>query len=142
MKLWEVIKELTDDPTKAFERKDRYKHWVMKTDIDSTANGCETYYFMLKCDGEDSYGDAGRFSGNFANNEDDWQLVKQPVTWQEAIRAWAEGKTVVWEEDADRRVFDENKGWLSTKHQAQMIDQEGDAVTARMISGGTWYVED
>lgn len=76
MKLWEVIKELTDDPTKVFERKERYKHWVMGTDIVGGAISGETYYFMLDCDGEDSYGDAGHFSGNLANNEDDWQLVR------------------------------------------------------------------
>lgn len=142
MKLWEVIKELTDDPTKRFERKERFKHWVMGTDVVGGAIRGSTYYFMLDCDGEDSYGDAGEFSGNFANNEDDWQLVRQPVTWQEAIQAWADGKKVVWEEDTDRRVFDRNKGWLSTKHQAQMIDQDGDAVSVRMISGGAWYMED
>ena len=124
MKLWEVIKELTEDPTKKFERKDRYKHWVIGTDVVGGAISGETYYFMLDCDGEDSYGDAGKFNGNLANNEDDWQEVKQPVTWQEAIQAWADGKKVSWEEDADRRVFDRNKS----------------AVTVRMISGGTWAI--
>ena len=94
MKLWEVIKALTEDPTKKFERKDRYKHWVMGTDVVGGAISGSTYYFTLDCDGEDSYGEAGNFSGNFANNEDDWQLVRQPVTWQEAIQAWADGKRV------------------------------------------------
>lgn len=142
MKLWEVIKALTEDPTKKFERKDRYKHWVMRTDVVGGAIKGGTYYFMLECYGEDSYGDAGGFSGNLANNEDDWQLVHQPVTWQEAIQAWADGKKVVWEEDADRRVFDRGNRWLSTKHQTHMIDQDGDAVTAAAICRGIWYVED
>lgn len=142
MKLWEVIKELTEDPTKKFERKDRYKHWVIGTDVVGGAISGETYYFMLDCDGEDSYGDAGNFTGNLANNEDDWQEVKQPVTWQEAIQAWADGKKVAWEEDADRRVFDRNKSWPISKYQNHLLDQEGDAVTVRMISGGKWYAED
>ena len=142
MKLWEVIKALTEDPTKKFERKDRYKHWVMGTDVVGGAISGSTYYFMLDCDGEDSYGDAGKFNGNLANNEDDWQLVRQPVAWQEAIQAWYEGKKAVWEGDGERRVFDRNNSWLGLKHQAQMIDQDGGAVTVRMISGGIWYVED
>jgi hypothetical protein len=183
MKLWEVIKELTDDPTKKFERKDRYKHWVIGTDVvggaisggtyyfmvdcyggDSYGGAvrgetycfsleCEgedsygdggggTYYFMVTCYGEDSCGDVGKFSGNLANNEDDWQPVRQPVTWQEAIQSWVDGKKVVWEEDGERRVFDRNKSWAIPKYQSHLLDQDGDAVTVRMISGGKWYVED
>ena len=142
MKLWEVIKELTEDPKKKFERKDRYKHWVIGTDVVGGAISGETYYYMLDCDGEDSYGDAGNFTGNLANNEDDWQEVKQPVTWQKAIQAWVDGKKVAWEEDTDRRVFDRNKSWPISKYQNHLLDQEGDAVTVRMISGGKWYVED
>ena len=143
MKLWEVIKALTEDPAKRFERKDQCKHWVMRTDVGvGGAISGRTYYFMLDCHGEDIYGDAGEFHGNLTNNEDDWQLVRQPVTWQEAIQAWADGKKVAWEDDADHRVFDRNKSWAIPKYQSHLLDQDGDAVTVRMISGGTWYVED
>ena len=95
MKFWEVLKELTEDPTKRFERKDRYKHWVIGTDVVDASVGGETYYFMLDCDGEDSFGDAGGFSGNIKTNLDDWQLVRQPVTWQEAILEFSKGNKVV-----------------------------------------------
>ena len=95
MKFWEVLEELTEDPTKRFELKGRYKHWIIGTDVVDGSVICETYYFMLDCDGEDSFGDAGGFSGNIASNEDDWQLVRQPVTWQEAILEFSKGNKVV-----------------------------------------------
>ena len=31
-------------------------------------------------------------------NQDDWELVRTPVTWQEAIQAWVDGKTIRIEE--------------------------------------------
>ena len=132
MKLWEVIKALTEDPTKKFERKDRYKHWVIGTDVVGGAISGETYYFMLDCDGEDSYGDAGKFNGNLANNEDDWQLVRQPVTWQEAIQAWMEGNRVTVEYE-----------WVGgiAKHVKPPFG-ENISVNRNELIEGTWYVED
>ena len=127
MKLWEVIKALTEDPTKKFERKDRYKHWVMGTDVVGGAISGSTYYFMLDCDGEDSYGDAGKFNGNLANNEDDWQLVRQPVTWQEAIQAWADGKAI-------RLAM---LGWEQVWGPTNPVE-----LNRSRIKAGTWYVED
>ena len=134
MKFWEVLKELTEDPTKRFERKDRYKHWIIGTDVVDGEIICETYYFMLDCDGEDSFGDAGGFSGNIASNEDDWQLVRQPVTWQEAIKAWAEGKTVIVENTCDKRKYDGKKNFLK--------DEYGNPMGSWDITNGTWYIED
>ena len=34
-----------------------------------------------------------KFFGNVSINSK-WQLVRQPVTWQEAIQAWLDGKTI------------------------------------------------
>ena len=82
----------------------------------------------------------GAFNGNVALDLD-WQLVRQPVPWQEAIQAWYEGKKVVWEDDTDRRVFRE-KRWLGAKHQSYLIDEEGEALTIGEIFLGKWYVED
>ena len=125
MKLWEVIKELTEDPTKKFEREDRYKHWVIGTDVVGCAISGGTYYFMLDCD--DIIGDAGKFNGNLASNEDDWQLVRQPVTWQEAIQAWADGKTIRLKMPEWEQV------WKPTN-----------AITFDhcQVTRGSWYVED
>ena len=132
MKLWEVIKELTDDPTKKFERKDQWKHWVMRTDVVGGAISGGTYYFMLDCHGEDIYGDAGGFHGNLTNNEDDWHLVRQPVTWQEAIQAWEKGNKVTVE-------FDSVGGPVK---RVKVPFSDTISVSRTEIIKGTWYVED
>ena len=132
MVYWEVIKALTKDPTKKFELSDRGIRERIGSD------GSYLCYSMIS---------QGMVSGpaledNVDVNNNNWQLVRQPVTWQEAFQAWADGKKVVWEEDTDRRVFDRNKSWPIPKYQNHFLDQDGDAVTVRMISGGKWYVED
>ena len=133
MKFWEVIKELTEDPTKRFERKDRYKHWIIGTDVVDGSVICETYYFMLDCDSEDSFGDAGGFSGNIASNEDDWQLVRQPVTWQEAFQAWIDGCD----------IWCEGGGRVSKfKNSSILLDKLECPPSKWMMKNGKWYVED
>ena len=74
MKLWEVIKELTEDPKKKGEY--------------------------------------------------------QPVTWQEAIQAWADGKVVYVKNKAGGRVF-RHGGEGETMY---LLQSE--------IATGIWYVED
>ena len=136
MKLWEVIKELTEDPTKKFEKfEQREPDWVETI-------GWEDGFLIYTSEFRGEVIDRGGITENADLNESDWQLVRQPVTWQEAIQVWADGKKVAWEEDADRRVFDRNKSWPISKYQNHLLDQEGDAVTVRMISGGKWYAED
>lgn len=138
MKFWEVIKELTEDPTKKFEAKLKAKDWKACMRVDT---GFSRYFKFEVFNGKRLIDGGGAFNGNGALGLD-WQLVRQPVTWQEAIQAWADGKKVVWEEDADRRVFNRNKIWPIPKYKNHFLDQDGDAVTVRMISGGKWYVEE
>ena len=142
MKLWEAMRLLEEDPSRKFEYQDVQKKWLLYAD-----GGCydDRVFYMLDC--WDNKGElktgyrVGSLHGNLSTL-DNWKLVRQPVTWREAIQAWADGKKVAWEEDADRRVFDRNKSWPISKYQNHLLDQEGDAVTVRMISGGKWYVED
>ena len=141
MKLWEVIKELTEDPKKKFEAKLESKDWTACMRVDT---GFPRYFKFEVFSGErliDQSLDGGAFNGNVALNLD-WQLVKQPVTWQEAIQAWADGKMAICELDGDTYVYQWNGNRAISKYQNHLLDQEGDAVTVRMISGGTWYVED
>ena len=132
MKLWEVIKALTEDPTKMFELSDRGSRERIESDGNYLRYSRITHGMVSD----------PALERNVDLNNNNWQLVRQPVTWQEAIQAWADGKKVVWEEDAERRVFDRNKSWPIPKYQSHLLDQDGDAVTVRMISGGKWYVED
>ncbi len=53
----------------------------------------------------------------------------QPVTWQEAIQAWVEGKTVTVS-----TMFG-----LGSK---EVKKSRGSSITEYEITKGTWYVED
>ena len=137
MKQWEVMRLLEENPAKVYEAK-------MKRDYIARMRVNDGYYrFEIFNGGElvGQYRGDGAFNGNARLNLD-WHEVKQPVTWQEAIQAWVDGKKVVWEEDAERRVFDRNKSLAIPPYQSNLPSQDEDAVTVRMISGGKWYVED
>jgi hypothetical protein len=143
MKLYKVMELLEENPTDVYEAELTSIGWTVRMSVIDEYGG---YYHFDVFNGKrlvDQSLDGGAFNNNVALNLD-WQLVKQPVPvpWQEAIEAWVDGKKVVWEEDMDRRVFDRNKSWPIPKYQNRLLDQDGYAVTVRMISGGKWYVED
>lgn len=91
-------------------------------------------YFMIdtySSNGEkiEFYAPAGAFNKNFSTDLD-WQLVRQPVTWQEAIQAWVDGKVVCVENKAGGRVY--RHGGEGEK--MNLLQSE--------ITTGIWYVED
>ena len=141
MKLWEVMRLLEENPKREFEAKLKGSGNRVVMSVDNSIG--KFYMFDVYKDGSiiGAFGNEGAFNGNVSLDLD-WYEVKQPVPWQEAIQAWADGKKVVWEEDGERRVFDRNKSWAIPKYQSHLLDQDGDAVTVRMVSGGKWYVED
>ena len=130
MKLWEVIKELTEDPTKKFEAKLlESKDLMAYMRVDT---GFSRYFKFEVFDGKrliDQSLNGGAFNGNVALDLD-WQLVRHPVTWQEAIQAWADGKVVYVKNKAGGRVF-RHGGEGETMH---LLQSE--------IATGIWYVED
>jgi hypothetical protein len=138
MKLSEVFEELENGSTKTYEA-----YYNSGTRVTMSRDGQFPNFQKFNHEGTpcEQQSRNGYFSGNCRLGLD-WRPVKTSVTWQEAIQAWVDGKKVAWEEDADRRVFDRNKSWPIPKYQNHFLDQEGDAVTVRMISGGKWYVED
>ncbi len=119
MKLWEVIKELTEDPTKKFEQ--REPDWVETI-------GCEDGFLIYASEFRGELIDRGGITENADLNESDWQLVRQPVTWQEAIEAWGAGRIV-------SVVVGGYKYKLT--HDDSIF-----GLSERMINLGTWYVED
>ena len=82
MKLWEVIKALTEDPTKRFETKLASKGWTACMRVDT---GFSRYFKFEVFNGKrlvDQSRDGGAFNGN-VELDLDWQLVRQPVTWND-----------------------------------------------------------
>ena len=129
MKYWEVIKELTEDPTKKFEAKLVSSGWMAHMSVDTTF--LKYFKFEVTNDKrliEESRG-GGAFNGNVAFDLN-WQPARQPVPWQEAIEAWAKGKMVYVENKAGGRVY--RQGGENQK--MYLLDSE--------ITTGIWYVED
>ena len=120
MKLWEVMKKLDENPNK------RFKHA-----LGSIIGFADNVLQWLEKDGEiiEPFLVRDRRSGTGIchNTGDDWQEVKQPVTWQEAIQAWGAGKIVSVEVGGCKYLFS---------------DARNHELTGRMIQFGTWYVED
>ena len=125
MKLWEVIKELTENKDKKFVFDNGDRIYTMSID-----RSCGSKYFHLSAindKGADiSELDSGEFDGNFTVN-DDWQEVKQPVTWQEAIQEFAKGKKVT-------AKFN-NQEWTL----GALIELP--EYLNRAITNGKWYIE-
>ena len=122
MKLWEVMKKLDENPNK------RFKH-----ELGSIIGFADNVLQWLEKDGEiiEPFLVRDRRSGTGIchNTGDGWQEVKQPVTWQEAIQAWAEGKTVTV-----LTLF----GFGSR----EVKKSRGSSITEYEITKGVWYVGD
>lgn len=121
MKLWEVIKKLDENPNK------RFKHA-----LGSIIGFADNVLQWLEKDGEiiEPFLVRDRRSGTGIchNTGDDWQEVRQPVTWQEAILKFAEGKKVTAEFNCQEWTL----GAL-----IELPDYLN-----RAITNGTWYIED
>ena len=118
MKLWEVIKALTEDPTKKFELSDRGIRERIGSD------GSYLCYSMIS---QGMVSDVPALEDNVDVNNNNWQLVRQPVTWQEAIQAWSEGSDI-------KECFP----------RSERLYRSGDTIhlNENDVLNGTWYVED
>lgn len=113
MKLWEALKALDENPEKEFGcagmRLTRdlgaYRFINVVTE--------ERAFYMGACN--------------------DWQEIKKPVTWQEALEAWANGKTITC-------VFRGSK-YTYLGVSPSLITNRGQSPLAKPeISDGTWYI--
>lgn len=81
-KTWEVVKILMENPRLRFEAKINKKKSNMWIDTEGD----------LVMDVVETAPDYSITDNEWLNAE--WQLIETPVTWQEALQAWAEGKTI------------------------------------------------
>lgn len=65
----------------------------------------------------------------------EWELVREPVDFMTAVRAYADGKTITCEFDTSDHTY---KPSLLT----HMRDQFGDPVTISEMLKGKWYIKD
>lgn len=118
MKLWEVMKALEENPEKKFALKGRNQ--VIGTT--RLARGVT----VAVDDSQFQYVAELEFSDN-------WEEVKQPVPWQEAIEAWMNEKTVRCEIGEENYIF--------SRSTDEFKDDLG-AVTRIQLYEGTWYIEE
>ena len=127
MKYSEAIKLLEENPNNVVMAQCAVMGgWIVRM---SVVRGISRYFHFEVLEGDkviDESSCAGGFNGNVALDLD-WQLVRQPVTWQEAIQAWAVGRVV------RVKVGDCEFKWSHD-------DIFGFSKT--MVNRGTWYVED
>ena len=127
MKLWEAMELLDENPSLKFEYQDSRKKWILYANVGGLTG---LVFYQLDCwdnNGELMTGTAfGSLHGNLTTSNN-WQLVREPVTWQEAIQAWSVGKRVK----------------VSTIQRDYVFSQiEKMEVSPMMIQDGIWYVED
>ena len=115
MKLWEVLKALEENPKKKFTSSG------LIGDI-GISIASKSYKFKYDDISDDIHIDMKR----------DWQEVKQSVTWQEAIEAWAtKGKDISCTVDK-----------FNVKYTGRVLqDNTNLGITKAEIEEGTWYIE-
>lgn len=91
MKLWEVLKELDENPNKRFKSVNYNQEEI----IISMGTDCYDLPFRV------------------IDSSRDWQEVKQPVTWQEAFEAWLNGTPVYCILENGKKVeYDQNINFI------------------------------
>ena len=66
----------------------------------------------------------------------DWELVRTPVTWQEAIQAWIDGKTITAEECPGC------SDGAGCRMKAKTISNEFGMTMCRSLFKGKWYIQE
>ena len=114
MKLWEALKALDENPKKIFKSNEgfgevtlEYRNGIKFIGIQKTINGA------------------------FLSELRYWQEVKQPVPWQEAIEAWANGKRIKYENEHGCLTYSGNT-----------LKDELGPLASYQLTTGTWYIED
>ena len=127
MKLWEALKALDENPAKVLEAILVRNPWVARVRVEA---GC--YKFTVH-DADDGDQIIQSLVNKMTTLDLDWHEVKQLVTWQEAIQAWAGGKTIKTESSDGIRTY---------KRTTNSLQSVLGGVTKDEIVNGKWYVED
>ena len=127
MKFWEVLKELTEDPMRVFEAELDSKGWRVRIEVDTVLSRYFNFEVFNGARLIDQSCNGGAFNGNVSMDLD-WQLVRQPVTWQEAILEFSKGNKV--------HVKFNGQEWTLS------VLIELPEYLNRAITIGKWYVED
>lgn len=125
MKTWEMIRELAKNPKKQFKNQEGDKV-IVDNGVVKFSNG-EIFELNFKGYNANYY-----FSrvGTIDNYE--WEEVKQPVSWQEAIEAWLNGKDIYYTFNDSKTFIEGDKIYFKTPYRPLSKDE---------ISEAKWYIE-
>ena len=108
MKLWESLEKGSGYAGKKFKHPDGYS---------LVCHGDVTFYYQ------------GVSRDSLRVPNDGWYEVRQPVTWQEAIEAWADGKKISY-------------SYGGYDRQLPFEDSNAMMLTIQKIKEAEWYVEE
>jgi hypothetical protein len=95
-------------------------------------------YIMFERKGYSKACPAGRFEGN-VNLNTKWELIQQPVSFMEAVKAYSEGKTIRCERHGARFKFNP---FGVPSYLSSFVTEGGASLSCIDVLEGTWYVED
>lgn len=74
--------------------------------------------------------------------QEEWELIQQPISFMEAVKAYSEGKTIKCEANGCKYIFNA-KRHRSVTGQGIWLRSDTDVIpSTEMILNGTWYVEE
>lgn len=122
MKTWEMIKEITENPD-----------WKFKRISDGLIIKAEQYFLNTK------YELIWESGHEKIALEDDWEKVKLPVPFIDAIEEYSEGNSIYCIIDNEKYIYIPPK--TGNKSFISIFESDGTPITTDEILRGKWYVE-
>lgn len=130
LKTWEIVKALTENPKLKFRRINDGLVFTTETKI---RDGQPVSYYISKL--------IPLRSHESILVDDEWELVREPVSFMAAIQAFANGKTIRCEWDGLEHETSIYKPRSFPHDDATLKDQENGSICALEILNGKWYIE-
>jgi hypothetical protein len=124
MKTWEMLKELTENPTKKFKSLTSGEVWKLEG----------TYMRNFSCSG---------VSADRLHIDDEWEEIPQEVPFLEAVKSFCEGKTVrcEWYRFSNSHEIVSEIYKPDCNKATIFKSNKGEAVCAKEILEGEWFIE-
>ena len=138
MKTWEVIKMLSENPKLKF----------VTGHFNYLGFDCKNVLSWGDCLDDFKHHKPGREfniinKNNVKNLNLDWELVKEPVHWKDAIEAWLDGKKVYFMDNNKKySIHDGSFAVDYINDEYVEINSEDEIITKRRFKRAEWYIEE